>query len=274
MMSAVATQLDSRTDLKAVPAARRREPLLLLHGLTSSAQIWADVEPHLRDDFDVIIPNAPGHRGGPAVEGRASVRGLIDMTERVLDDRGITRAHIAGNSLGGWTAIELARRGRALSVCALSPAGFWPGADRRSLRGVRKLRRLRYAAILSLPMAPLAMRIALVRKLALRDVARHGERFTPAQAVQAVRDMVACSVTREIFATRDSVETLDPAPCPITLAWAEHDRILPPDICAPVAKQRIAGARYIELADVGHVPMIDDPRLCAETIRAACVAAR
>ena len=35
---------------------------------------------------------------------------------------------IAGNSLGGWTALEAARLGHARSVVALDPAGLW-GAD-------------------------------------------------------------------------------------------------------------------------------------------------
>ena len=49
----------------------------------------------------------------------------MDDLERLLDELGLAKAHLAGNSLGGWAALELARRGRALTVCALSPAGAW-----------------------------------------------------------------------------------------------------------------------------------------------------
>ena len=38
---------------------------------------------------------------------------------------GIERPHLAGNSLGGWVALEIAAAGGAASVCAISPAGLW-----------------------------------------------------------------------------------------------------------------------------------------------------
>ena len=44
-----------------------------------------------------------------------------DAVEHTLDELGIDTTHIVGNSLGGWLAFELARRGRARSVVALSP---------------------------------------------------------------------------------------------------------------------------------------------------------
>src|SRR5690606_31988225 len=44
--------------------------------------------------------------------------------EAELDAHGLDRVHVLGNSLGGRLAIELAVRGRALSVVALSPSGL------------------------------------------------------------------------------------------------------------------------------------------------------
>src|SRR5262249_57311253 len=45
----------------------------------------------------------------------------------LLDDLGITAPHIAGNSLGGWVALELAHVRPVASLTLLSPAGLWPG---------------------------------------------------------------------------------------------------------------------------------------------------
>ena len=50
---------------------------------------------------------------------------LADAVERALDEAGFERAHIAGNSLGGYVALQLAARGRAETVVALAPAGGW-----------------------------------------------------------------------------------------------------------------------------------------------------
>ena len=54
---------------------------------------------------------------------------LPDAIERAMDDAGFETAHIAGNSLGGYLALQLAARGRARSVVALAPAGGWAKGD-------------------------------------------------------------------------------------------------------------------------------------------------
>jgi pimeloyl-ACP methyl ester carboxylesterase len=53
-----------------------------------------------------------------------SLEALVDGVEAELDRLGLDKVHIAGNSLGGWISLELARRGRARSVVVFSPAGI------------------------------------------------------------------------------------------------------------------------------------------------------
>ena len=117
------------------------EPLVLLHGVLRSERSWSHVVPLLATRHDVIVPTALGHNGGHPVTERpasmehiiddaerpASMEHIIDDAERLLDELGLEQAHLAGSSMGGWMAIEPARRGRARSVCALSPAGVWDG---------------------------------------------------------------------------------------------------------------------------------------------------
>src|SRR5437660_767860 len=47
----------------------------------------------------------------------------------IADEAGLDTAHIAGNSLGAFVALQLAARGRARSVVALAPAGGWAEGD-------------------------------------------------------------------------------------------------------------------------------------------------
>ena len=56
-------------------------------------------------------------------------RVLVDAVERAMDEAGFETAHVAGNSLGGFVALQLAARGRARSVVALAPAGGWAADD-------------------------------------------------------------------------------------------------------------------------------------------------
>ncbi|HUO36911.1 MAG TPA: alpha/beta fold hydrolase [Mycobacterium sp.] len=76
----------------------------------------------------VYAPTLLGHRGGPVAQRRpAALTDVIDAAELYLDEQGLDRPHLAGNSMGGGVAIELARRGRAATVCALSPGWFLVG---------------------------------------------------------------------------------------------------------------------------------------------------
>src|ERR1700758_3093789 len=108
------------------------QPLLLLHGIGAIWRAWAPVLPYLEPYQDVIVPTLHGHAGGPALDSELapSVEALVDGIEAELDRMGFERVHIAGNSLGGWIGIELARRGRAQSLVLISPAGSWRSARR------------------------------------------------------------------------------------------------------------------------------------------------
>nr|WP_202968204.1 alpha/beta fold hydrolase [Pseudonocardia sp. AL041005-10] len=111
------------------------EPLLLLHGMTSSWRAWKPLLPMLEEHHEVWAVTMPGHLDGPPMpDGEFSVDLLVDGLTEQLDAIGVPeRPHVVGNSLGGWAALELARRGRARSVVALSPAG--PGRCPRTCTG-------------------------------------------------------------------------------------------------------------------------------------------
>src|SRR6202789_733923 len=116
-------------------------PLLLLHGIGAIWQAWSPVLPYLEPHHEVIVPTLHGHAGGPPLDSGVvpSVQALVDGIEEELDRLGLPKVHIAGNSLGGWIGIELARRGRAQSLVLLSPAGAWrsPRRLRVTAHGVR-----------------------------------------------------------------------------------------------------------------------------------------
>jgi pimeloyl-ACP methyl ester carboxylesterase len=243
------------------------EPVVLLHGVTGSETMWRRVIPVLEPHYDAIALTALGHRGGrPGIAG-ASVRDLVDDAERSLDELGLDRPHLAGNSLGGWMAIELARRGRAASVCALSPAGCWDVSAGQHLAGAAKLRKTISLSLRTRPIMPWAARLSLVRWIALHDIAVHGSRVTHHELLAIVDDLLACAVRDELLSTEEEVAPLDPLPCPVVLAWSERDRILPVNTIGARARTLMPQAAWRVMPGVGHVPMFDDPRLVATVIR-------
>jgi pimeloyl-ACP methyl ester carboxylesterase len=244
-----------------------RSPLVLLHGVVMSGAVWDPVVPLLREHHDVTTPTALGHAGGePATIRPALVSHLVDEVERRLDADEIERAHVAGNSLGGWVGVELARRGRALSVTAISPGGFFAEDGVSKAATVRTLRRIALSIKLSSPLGSLPHRFALVRRLGLADVCERGHQVSPVEMTRIVEDLKGCGILDDILTTEETIEPLLELDCPVTIAWAERDRILPLRDCLPVARELVPDARFVILPGVGHVPMYDDASMVADVI--------
>ena len=107
-------------------------PLVLLHALGSSRRVWEPVIPALSEHFDVVAVDLPGFGDSAPLppETEPSSEVLASTVAGLLDDLGTGSAHVVGNSLGGWVALELAELRQAASVTLLSPAGLWRAAPR------------------------------------------------------------------------------------------------------------------------------------------------
>ncbi|MDL5155400.1 alpha/beta fold hydrolase [Actinomycetospora termitidis] len=244
-------------------------PLVLLHGASVSWRSWDPVLPALEREHRVFAPTLPGHRGGPAWDtalGPFTIDRLVDGVCAQLDAEGIDTAHVVGNSLGGWVALELVRRGRARSAVALSPAGAWrSGWDLRRLlwtfRVLRVVARPAFGPVLA---ARPRLRRALVRK-----TMEHGERLPPELVPDMIADVRGCDVLLPLLdaaVAHGSTRVLRDLPCPVRIAWAEHDRMIPWRSYGAPMRDVVPGAEFVRLPGVGHVPMWDDPQLVVDTV--------
>jgi pimeloyl-ACP methyl ester carboxylesterase len=233
-------------------------PLLLLHGVGAIWRAWSPVLPYLESHHDVIVPTLAGHGGGPPLDPQVapSVQAIADALEDELDKLGLQKVHIAGNSLGGWIGIELARRGRARSLVLFSPAGAWrsqrsiearAAAIRLSVGGLGRYasRADAIAANALLHWSLLAGQVAYIRAGALAPVVAPLLRELPLRQVQPL------PVARDY---------------PVRLVWGDRDRVIPFAGFGSAMLERLPGAELIRLRDVGHVPMSDDPARVAELI--------
>ena len=247
------------------------EPLVLIHGFTGTAGIWEPILPALREHHDVTAVALLGHCGGePFPEGVApSFSALADGVERDMDAAGIERAHLVGNSLGGWLALELGHRGRALSVVALSPAGgAEPGsrADKRLEPYFRRTHRLLQFAG---PRAEALTKRPRLRKLVLRDIASYPERIPPRAAAEMVRSSYECPAYLELLEALiegGPATDLSGIDVPVRLAWGTRDRILPLEDFSPRLLRLVPSAELVRLEGLGHCPQSDDPPGVARTI--------
>jgi pimeloyl-ACP methyl ester carboxylesterase len=243
------------------------EQIILLHPLGAELVVWEPVLGRLAAEREVIAVDMPGFGATPPLPGgtRPTPQALAAAVARFLDAIGIERAHMAGNSLGGWVALELARAGRALSVTALSSAGLWA----RPL-GMRPGPDLRRAGLVLLPALSALVRTRRGRHALLRGSVGHPERVPPLAAARLVRAYVTApayeaantEMRAAIFSGAEEISV------PVTLAWGQLDRLVRPPRAVP------ADWETRMLPDCGHIPTWDDPDRVAgvllETTARAC----
>jgi len=243
------------------------DPLLLVHGTGLSRQTWDPVVPLLAGGRELLLVDLPGHGASPRppagtestpVEYARALAGLLDELE-------LATVHVAGNSVGGWAALELAKLGRARSVVALAPAGLWPKSDPLSAWGQLWMTFL--VTRLFRPVVPFALRNSVGRMLLMRGPIGDARRVPPEGAIRlalsfqegaGVRDHLLAMRRIHGFRGGQSIEV------PVTVVWGEKERIIPKS-----ARRRDhlpPHTREIDLPGCGHLMQWDDPELVARTI--------
>ncbi len=233
---------------------------MLVHPLGADRGVWEPVTPLLAAHHDVIAMDMPGFGESPDLPRRRGAHRAQDRRGRAatLDSLGVDRAHAAGISLGGWVALEFAKTDRCLSVSGLCSAGFWPrplGPRPEVARGgARGL----------VPLLRPLLATAAGRRLLLGRVIARPERVPPHAAYRLARSYGrATGFERANAEMRMTVfQGFDEIDVPVTLAWAEHDRLVRPPRSVP------AGVETAFLRGCGHVPTWDDPEQVAGVILA------
>lgn len=235
-------------------------PLLLVHGLGGSSLVWSPVLPLLETHREVIALDLPGFgRSQPLDNGAApTAANLAAAVAAACRDRGIDRPHVAGNSLGAWVALEMAKAGGAASVCGISPAGLW----RRPLEP-RRLERQALGRRLRPLLGPV-LRTARGRALLLRTTLARPERVSASDARRLVLGYLAApgyaATNSEMRA--GAFEHEGRVDVPVTIAWGEEDRIAGRPSRSRIPPQ----TRFLTVPGWGHTPTWDDPEGVATLI--------
>jgi pimeloyl-ACP methyl ester carboxylesterase len=225
--------------------------VLLVHGLGGERHVWEPVWPALTARCDVMTIDLPGFGGSPPLPAGSDVspRGLARVVAEHLAGVGFARRHVAGISLGGWIALELARLGHARSVTAICPAGFWTRTQGPLDPGRRR------ALMAARPLVPFALAVPGVREKALGGVMVHPERLSYRAAARVVSAYAGSrgyvEVQNAMRAHR--LEDGDGIDVPVTIAWADSDRLVGPQ------RVPLRATRTVTLRNAGHVPMWDVP---------------
>ena len=237
------------------------EPLVLLHGFNADADHFCRVTTGLRAHFRILAPDLPGF-GDTRLQDPPSFR-IEDLARHVLDwldALGVHNFYLGGNSMGGYLAVAMAQQApdRVRALWLLAPGGLHTArlspvlaevAEERHnplvIRNMADLRRLMDYCFVRPPWIP----GPLMRFLALR---------AKKNAVRAQRIFDAMR-----YESKSLEELARDLPVPALVVWGQADQVLHSSGAHLVA-ELIPGSEKLVLEGIGHLPMLEAPKLSAE----------
>jgi pimeloyl-ACP methyl ester carboxylesterase len=227
-------------------------PFLLLHGGAGPQSVATFADRLAGGPARVIIPTHPGFGATPRSDGLESIAALARLYVALLDDLNIDGVTVVGNSIGGWIAAEMALLGsaRISALVLVDAAGIeveeHPIADFFSLT------------------------LDQVTEFSYHDPERF--RIDPTTITDAQRAVVAGN--RASLAVYGGQAMGDPTlrerlaniTVPTLVVWGDSDQIVDPQYGRAYASA-IPGARFVLLADTGHLPQIETPDQLMDAIR-------
>jgi pimeloyl-ACP methyl ester carboxylesterase len=242
------------------------EPYVLIHGIGSRAEVWAPIMPALAARFEVIALDLPGFGRSPAQVQHPTIDRQADVLAAWMREEGLAGCHVAGNSMGGAIALELARRRTVRSAVAVAPAGFWTPQERKWCQD--SLRRAKAQIRVLRPLLGVLLRTAAGRTAFGWQVL--GRPWAvPAEELVATADaLLGAEAFDEALALFDEYTFHDAEELrgvPVTVVWGSRDRLLLARQ-AKRAERVLPWARHEWLAGAGHLPMWDAPDAVASVL--------
>lgn len=249
------------------------EPIVMLHPFLCSQAVWQTVADQLADTgrYEVFAPTMIGHNGGPRSESwLLGTAALVDDIERHMDQLGWPTAHLVGNSLGGWVAFELERRGRARSVTAIAPAGGWRHYSPTKYETVLKFLLGAPALLVARLLGPRILDLPFVRRLATLPVSGPADGPSHTDLVALIDDATHCTAYVQLMVKTlrlpGLLELVNVA-VPTHLVLCGKDRVFPSPRASKYFIENLpAGTQVTRLDGLGHIPMLEAPGHITELI--------
>ncbi|KUI45185.1 hydrolase [Mycobacterium sp. IS-1590] len=248
------------------------EPILLLHPFMMSQNVWKKVGPLIAETgrYEVLAPTMPGHNGGVKGHRFLDTAELADDAERRMDALGWDTAHIVGNSLGGWVAFELERRGRARTLTGIAPAGGWSKFTPAKFEIVGKFLAGFPVWAFTLVFRERVLKLPFTRWLAHFPISATPDRLSDDDLIDIIDDVTHCPAYYQLLVksllTPGLMELAEGA-CPTHLVICEKDRVLPhPRFTRHFTAHLPSTTQITHLDDVGHIPMFEAPQRVADLI--------
>ena len=237
------------------------EPIVLIHGTSASLHTWDGWTEALKSQRRVIRMDLPGFGlTGPAPDGDYRMTRYADFIAALLDQLGVRRAVLAGNSLGGgiaWrTAVQHPER---VSRLVLVDASGYPLQSTSVPLGFR-LAQIEWLKPVMSQLLPRRM-----IESSVRNVYADPAKVTP-ELVDRYHELTLRAGNRESLTQRMKLRETDAQSAgliktiqqPTLIVWGAQDRLIT-EASGQRFHQDITGSQYVVLDGLGHVPQEEDP---------------
>ncbi len=245
---------------------RDARAVIMIHGVASSLHTWQPWATALEDEFRVIRFDLPGSGlSPPDPTGEYTDARTVLILNALMDDLGVARAAIIGNSLGGriaWT-YAAAHPGRVDRLVLVAPDGFAsPPFEYGKATEISPV-----FNVVEYVLPRFFLRSSL--EGAYADPARLDD-----TTLGRYHDLLRAPGVRGALLERfRQTRLVDPKPLlsgmemPVLLLWGEEDGFIPISNASDYLAA-LPNARLVRLPDIGHVPMEEAPGVSLGPVRA------
>ncbi len=239
-----------------------RTALVLLHGIGASKDHWPRLARRLKDRFRLVIPDLPGF-GESDRAGDFSMTAQAEAVVTFADALGLGRFHLAGSSMGGRIAAEVAHRhpDRLQSLWLLNPAG---AAGERPSEMIEGLLEGEGVPLFSRTADEYAASVAFSMSQP-PPIPRPAYRVLAAESAEDYdfNHHVFRRMAEELAAGPTTEALLDGVGVPTLVTWGAEDRVLHPSGAASIAAG-MPRAHVRMMQGIGHLPILEDPETTAQ----------
>lgn len=231
-------------------------PLVLLHGFPLDHHIWDEILPLLEDTFDLVVPDLRGFGESTTIDTPYTMDDFASDIAGLLDHLGIQKTAIAGHSMGGYVSLAFARlfpdRVAGLALVASQTLADPPDRKEGRYKSAEDVKQNGIGTVVD------AMTTKFTSNERLQEFSRITmERQKPAAYIGGLRAMAE---------RWDSTPILASMNYPVVLIHGNADALIPIDRAHEI-KNLIPNSYFVELNDIGHVPMLEAVQETADGLK-------
>ena len=233
--------------------------IVFSNSLATSITMWDEQAAALKNSYRVLRYDQRGHGDTDAPAGRYAFDTLLTDAVALLDALSIKKAHFAGLSMGGATALGLAERNpdrfESIIVCD-SPCQSTPQSSQQWEERIALAQKQGIAALVEPTVSRWFPPEILTKNPPHVDKVRAMIRATP------VNGFIGCAAA---LAAHDYASVITTVKCPTLFIVGEKDGTTP--VAMAKLHEKLPGSRSVTLAGAGHISNMDRPAEFSRALR-------